>query len=92
MEDIGPSRTKAKSPRMNGIAARLHKTMSNEFHRIAFRKKLSLSIEARHDGLDERTGSYNEERPHRGRRCFGKTPMQTFPDAIPVAREKTIAA
>ncbi len=25
-------------------------------------------------------------------RCFGKTPTQTFLDAIPIAREKMIAA
>jgi hypothetical protein len=27
-----------------------------------------------------------------GRWCFGKTPMQTFLDAIPLAKEKMIAA
>jgi hypothetical protein len=31
-------------------------------------------------------------RPHHGRWCFGKTPMQTFLDATPLAREKMIAA
>jgi hypothetical protein len=36
--------------------------------------------------------SYNEERPHQGPWCFGKTPMQTFLDAVPLAREKMIAA
>ena len=36
--------------------------------------------------------SYNEQRPHQGRWCFGKTPMQTFLDAMPLAREKMIAA
>jgi hypothetical protein len=35
---------------------------------------------------------YNEERPHQGRWCFGKTPMQTFPDAVPLAKQKMIAA
>jgi hypothetical protein len=35
---------------------------------------------------------YNEQRPHQGRRCFGKTPMQTFLDAMPMAKEKMIAA
>jgi hypothetical protein len=35
---------------------------------------------------------YNEERPHQGRWCFGKTPMQTFLDATPLAKEKMIAA
>ena len=31
---------------------------------------------------------YDEERPHQGRWCFGKTPMQTFLDAKPLARRK----
>jgi len=43
-------------------------------------------------GLDLWVKSYNEERPHQGRWCFGKTPLQTFLDAILVAREKMIAA
>jgi hypothetical protein len=34
---------------------------------------------------------YNEQRPHQGR-CFGKTPMQTFLDAMPMTKEKMIAA
>jgi hypothetical protein len=29
---------------------------------------------------------------HQGRWCFGKTPMQTFLDAKPIAEEKMIAA
>jgi hypothetical protein len=36
--------------------------------------------------------SFNEARPHQGRWCFGKTPMQTYLDAIPLAQEKLIAA
>jgi len=35
---------------------------------------------------------YNEARPHQGRWCFGKTPLQTFLDAMPMTREKMIAA
>ena len=39
-------------------------------------------------------GSRNitRQRPHQGRWCFGKTPMQTFLDAMPMAKEKMIAA
>jgi transposase InsO family protein len=44
VEDIDHSRTKTKSPQTNGIVERLHKTMLNEFYRIAFRKKLYASI------------------------------------------------
>jgi hypothetical protein len=34
----------------------------------------------------------NESRPHQGCWCFGKTPMQTFLDAMPMTKEKMIAA
>ncbi len=35
-----------------------------------------------------RVRHYNEARTHQGRWCFGKTPMQTFLDSRPLAREK----
>jgi transposase InsO family protein len=92
VEDIDHSRTKTKSPQTNGICERFHKTVLNEFYRIAFRKKLYASIEDLQDDLDLWVRSYNEERPHQGRWCFGKTPMQTFLDATPIAKEKMIAA
>jgi transposase InsO family protein len=68
VEDIDHSRTKTKSPQTNGIVERLHKTMLNEFYRIAFRKKLYTSIGELQDDLDEWIRSYNAERPHQGRR------------------------
>jgi transposase InsO family protein len=39
IENIDPSRTKTKSPQTNGICERLHKTMLDEFYRVAFRKE-----------------------------------------------------
>lgn len=92
VEDIDHSRTKTKSPQTNGIVERLHKTMLNEFYRVAFRKKLYASIADLQADLDEWVRGYNEVRPHQGRWCFGKTPTQTFLDAIPLAKEKMIAA
>ncbi len=92
VEDVDHSRTKAKSPQTNGIVERLHKTMLNEFYRIAFRKKIYHSIAELQADLDEWVESYNNERPHQGRWCFGKTPMHTFVDATPLAKEKMIAA
>jgi len=59
---------------------------------VAFRKRLYASIEDLQDDLDLWVKSYNEERPHQRRWCFDKTPLQTFLDAIPIAREKMIAA
>jgi len=63
-----------------------------EFYRVAFRKKLYAGIAALQLDLDEWIGAYNEERPHQGRWCFGKTPMQTFLDARALAKEKLIQA
>ena len=56
--------------------------MLDEFYRVAFRKKIYGSIDELQADLDRWVKSYNEERPHQGRWCFGKTPMQTFLDAI----------
>jgi transposase InsO family protein len=94
IEDIDHSRTKTKtkSPQTNGICARFHKTVLKEFYRIAFRKKVYGSIEALQADLDVWIKDYNEARPHQGRWCFGKTPMQTFLDAMPIAKDKMIAA
>ena len=92
VENIDHSRTKTKSPQTNGICERFHKTVLDEFYRVAFRKRIYGSIAELQADLDEWIRSYNEDRPHQGRWCFGKTPMQTFLDAIPLAREKMIAA
>jgi hypothetical protein len=59
---------------------------------VAFRKKIYGSIAELQSDLDQWIAGYNEERPHQGRWCFGKTPMQTFLDAKPLAKEKLIAA
>jgi hypothetical protein len=64
----------------------------DEFYRVAFRKKIYGSISELQSDLDDWVKNYNEERPHQGRWCFGKTPMQTFLDATPLAKEKMIAA
>src|SRR5919199_1421547 len=45
LEDIDHSKTKAKSPQTNGICGRFHRTMLDEFYRVAFRKKLYASLE-----------------------------------------------
>jgi transposase InsO family protein len=92
VEDVDHSRTKTKSPQTNGIVERFHKTVLDEFDRVAFRKRIYGSIAELQADLDEWIRSYNEDRPHQGRWCFGKTPMQTFLDAIPLAKEKMIAA
>ncbi len=61
-------------------------------YRVAFRKKVYRSIDELQADLDAWIKEYNEARPHQGRWCFGKTPMQTFLDAMPMTKEKMIAA
>lgn len=92
LEDIDHTRTKAQSPQTNGICERFHKTILNEFYRVTFRKKLYKTIEELQADLDQWLKIYNEERPHQGRWCYGKTPMQTFIDSVPLAKEKMLAA
>src|SRR5438045_1419381 len=92
VEDIDHSRTKTKSPQTNGICERFHRTVLDEFYRIAFRKKIYHTIDELQADLDAWLVEYNYRRPHQGRWCFGKTPMQTLLDAIPLAKENLMAA
>ena len=88
LEDIDHTRTKTQSPQTNGICERFHKTVLNEFYRVTFRKKLYKTIEELQSDLDQWLKVYNEERIHQGRWCYSKTPMQTFIDTVPLAKEK----
>jgi len=92
VEDIDHTRTKTKSPQTNGICERFHKTILNEFYRVTFRKKIYRSLEELQADLDLWMKMYNETRPHQGRWCYGKTPMQTFLDSVPLAKEKMLVA
>src|SRR5690606_23507129 len=73
VEDIDHTRTKAKSPQTNGICERFHKTVLDEFYRVAFRKRLYHTINELQADLDAWIREYNEVRTHQGRWCFGKT-------------------
>jgi len=90
VEDIDHSRTKTKSPQTNGICERFHKTILDEFYGIAFRKKIYNILDELQVVLDTWTKEYNEERVHSGKYCFGKTPMQTFLDSMPLVKEKIL--
>ncbi len=88
IEDIDHSKTKAYSPQTNGICERFHKTMKSEFYDIAFRKKIYRTIEDLQNDADEWLNYYNHHRPHSGKYCYGKTPMQTFIDSKHLSIEK----
>jgi transposase InsO family protein len=90
IENIDHTKTKTSSPQTNGICERFHRTMKQEFYDIAFRKKFYSSIQELQTDADEWLRSYNEQRPHSGKYCYGKTPMQTFRDAKELAQSKII--
>jgi transposase InsO family protein len=90
IEDIDHTKTKVKSPQTNGICERFHKTILQEFYQIAFRKKVYQNLEELQRDVDEWVKFYNEDRPHSGRYCFGKTPMKTFEESKHLASEKEL--
>lgn len=90
IEDIDHTKTKARSPQTNGICERFHRTIQDEFYRVAFRKKVYDNIEQLQVDLDIWIEEYNTNRTHTGKYCYGKTPLQTFLDSINLAHEKNI--
>ena len=90
IEGIEHSKTQVRHPQSNGICERLHRTMQEEFYAVTFRKHLYCSLEQLQTDLDEWMLYYNQDRPHSGRYCYGKTPMQTFIESIPLAKQKLL--
>ena len=79
VEDIDHTRTKTKSPQTNGICERFHRTVLDEFYRVAFRKKIYRTIDELQNDLDVWVTAYNETRFHQGRWCYGKNSDANLP-------------
>ncbi len=75
----------------NGICERFHKTILQEFYQPALRKTLYTSIEMIQSDLDEWLIHYNTERTHQGKKCDGRTPIETLIDGKEIWKEKFIA-
>ena len=90
IEDIDHTRTKAYSPQTNGICERFHKTMKSECYDIMFRKKIYSSLKEIQNDIDIWLEHYNNERPHSGKHCYGKTPIKTWNDSKQLAKSKNL--
>lgn len=88
LNDIEHTKTKAYSPQTNGICERFHKTVSEEFYQVAFRKKIYNSLDEMQKDLDDWIEYYNHQRTHQGKICCGRTPMQTLLDGKKIWQEK----
>ena len=78
LNEIEHSKTKVRHPQTNGSCEKLNQTIQEEFYSVAFRKKLYSSLEEMQKDLDTFMKYYNCERTNQGKRCKGRTPMETF--------------
>jgi transposase InsO family protein len=90
IENIDRSKTEARSPQSNGICERFHKTVLEEFYRVAFRRKIYNNLDELQADLDTWLKQHNEERVYSGKYCFGKTPIQTFLNSMALVKEKVL--
>ena len=88
IEGIEHTVTKAYSPQTNGFCERFNKTMKQEFFDTAMRKKIYTNLDDLQEDLDRWLYYYNHERPHSGKYCYGKTPIQTWEDSKKLVFEK----
>jgi hypothetical protein len=87
LNGIEHRKTKAYHPQTNGITEKLNQTIQNEFYKVVFRKRLYKSLNELQEDLDHFMNYYNSERTHQGKRCQGKTPMETFNSTIELAHQ-----
>jgi len=59
-------------------------------YRVAFRKKICGDLETLQTELDKYMNEYNNERTHQGKRCKGRTPMETFIEGKQLYIEKNL--
>ncbi|MEJ1296790.1 MAG: IS481 family transposase [Candidatus Sedimenticola sp. (ex Thyasira tokunagai)] len=90
VNDIEHTRTKVRHPQTNGICERFHKTILQEFYQPALRRKIYNTLEELQVDLDEWLDIYNTERTHQGKKCCGRTPMQTLLDGKTIWKEKFV--
>ena len=90
LSEIEHRRTKVKHPWTNGFVERFHRTVLDEFFRVACRTRFYEGVEPLQADLDAWLVHYNTERPHLGYRNHGKRPLDTVTDYLNV-REKSVA-
>ena len=90
INDIEHTKTKARHPQTNGICERFHKTILQEFYQPTLRRKIYRNIDELQQDLDEWLSYYNNERTHQGKKCCGRTPMETLLAGKKIWKEKFI--
>ncbi|GAA3528514.1 hypothetical protein GCM10022394_04620 [Zobellella aerophila] len=91
INDITYTKTKARSPQINGICERFHKTILQEFYQVTFREKVYSTLDELQDDLDIWLEYYNNERTHQGKVYCGRSPMDTLIDGKSAWQEKYLS-
>ena len=78
LNGIEHSTTKVRHPQTNGCVERLNQIIQDEFYAVAFRKRLYATLEEFQADQDLFMVVYNTQRTNQGKRCLGKTPMETL--------------
>ena len=86
LNDMEHRKTAVRRPQTNGFVERFHRTVLDEFFRIALRSKSYQSIQALQDDLNIWLQFYNIDRPHLGYRNRGKRPIETINNFIKSVR------
>lgn len=71
----------------NNQCEQFHHMIMNEFYLKAIREGKFRSVAEFVSGVNQWVTEYNQNRPHTGRYCYGKTPMQTFKDSTHIAEK-----
>lgn len=82
LNEIQHKRTKVAHPQTNGFVERFHRTVLDEFFRLAFRTKFYETVEALQADLDAWLVEYNTQRPHQGYRNRGRRPWDVIQDYL----------
>lgn len=82
LNEIKHKRTKVAHPQTNGFVERFHRTVLDEFFRIAFRTQFYDSVEILQTDLDAWLEEYNTQRPHQGYRNRGRRPMDVIQEYL----------
>ncbi len=51
-------------------------------------EKIYATLEELQSDMDEWLEEYNSERTHTSKYCYDRTPMQTFVESLPLAKER----
>ncbi|WP_185970146.1 integrase core domain-containing protein, partial [Tepidimonas alkaliphilus] len=88
LNDIEHRRTQVRRPQTNGFVERLHRSVPDEFFRVALRQKVCTELVELQRDLDAWLHHDNHERPHLGYRNNGRTPYQTVQRFVQQVRQE----